>query len=461
MQTPAVTFTAAVLAVILATAPIAPATAHTIDTVKLARDNRAAVVSVIGRAEQRPSSPRRFDPFGDLFPFSPDFFERRQPRRAPRRASASGSGFLIDSQGYVLTNAHVIKDMDELTITLGDKSEYEAELIGSDQKTDIALLKITSDTPFPVVSIGDSDELQVGESVIAIGSPYGLDQSVTQGIVSALGRRLPSEDFVPFIQTDAAVNPGNSGGPLLNDRGEVVGINSQIISPVRSFVGVSFAIPINVAMEIQTKLREHGVVRRGRLGVLFSPVTEALADAYGLPDANGALIQDVVENSPAAAAELQSGDILTSFQGKKIEDAGDLPRLVGNTEPGTQVTLGIYRDGETFNTEVTLAAMGSDIPPAALLGLQVEDLTDDIRRRSNLQRGVVVTGIIRDDNTPADIAQLRKGDIITHVLIERRRRPVTDRDSLVALLGDVDDGTIVFYIWRNDRRLIVPVRLDQ
>ncbi|MCH9704827.1 MAG: Do family serine endopeptidase [Proteobacteria bacterium] len=440
-----------------------PAAAHDdIDIVNLVKQNSAAVISVRGIVKPKFGARGGIKgeqiPFNEFFPFSPDLFERLQPRQQ-QPTVAAGSGFIVSTDGYVLTNAHVVKDADELVVTLSDNSEYSAKIVGSDEKTDIALLKIESDDPFPVVKIGDSETLQVGESVLAIGSPYGLDQSVTSGIISALGRRLPSEDFVPFIQTDAAVNPGNSGGPLLNKLGEVIGINSQIISPVRSFSGVSFAIPINVAIEVQDKLREHGVVRRGRLGVYFAPVSKDLAEAYGQKEPSGALIQDVVPNSPAEEAGLESGDILLTFEGKIIEDAIMLPRLVGNTEPGTKVTLGVLRDGEMVKVSVVLASLNDDAAPALLLGLELEDLTDEQRRRSGLKSGVVIVNIQRTAETPVGITRMRPGDVITHVLINKRRQQVQDRAALVNLLRDFDSGAIAFSVWREGRRLIIPVRI--
>lgn len=437
-----------------------PATAHDIDIVQLVRDNSAAVVSVRGMGYTENNS-RGIAPYHDFFPLPPGIFERIQPPQRRRRPSVStGSGFIIGADGYILTNAHVIEEADELYVTLSDDAEYKAEVIGSDEKTDIALLKIESEQPLPVIKIGDSNLLQVGQPVVAIGSPYGLDQTVTSGIISALGRRLPREDLVPFIQTDAAINPGNSGGPLLNNNGEVIGINSQIISPVRSFSGVSFSIPINVAMDIQSKLREHGVVRRGRLGVYFAPVTEAVAEAYGLEKPQGALIQDIVENSPAEAAGMQSGDILISFEGEEIEEAFMLPRLVGNTEPGTQVEFGVFREGTTLTISATLTSSDEDSSPKILLGLEVEDLTDEMRQRSGISSGVVVRDIHLDKGVPQGISQIRSGDIITRILINQRQHQVYDRATFTALLAEVDSGAIAFSIWREGRRLIIPIRIQ-
>ena len=452
------------LALGLALAPL-PAAAHDLDIAALVRENRDAVVSVRGVRKINENfqqggggQPPMPFPFDEFFPFPPEFFDRMPRRNQP--VNSAGSGFIIDGEGYVMTNAHVVRGMDELFVTLRDEEEYPAELVGSDDKTDIALLKISADKPLPTAKIGDSEELQVGETVLAIGSPFGLGWSVTRGIISALGRRLPAEDFVPFIQTDAAVNPGNSGGPLMNARGEVIGINSQIFSRTGSFAGISFSIPINIAMDIQRKLRTHGVVQRGRLGVFFAPVTDSIAEAYGLENTNGALIQDVVENSPAQKAGLQSGDIILTYQGKPVEEAHTLPRMVGNTNPGTQVQLGVLRDGAMLEVTAVLSSLESNVPPSELLGLVVEDLTAEQRRRAGTEFGVAVSGVENTQNTPAEMVQLRGGDIITHVLVNQRRQRVDDRDTLITLLRGIEDGAIAFWVWRDGRRLVIPVKID-
>lgn len=434
------------------------AQAHDIDITQLVRENSDSVVSVRGMVSSDGNASNRAAPFRDFFPFSPDPFGN--PEQSPRRPmSSAGSGFIISPDGYILTNAHVVANAGKIIITLSDDREFPAELIGSDEKTDVALLKIEAEQPLTAGKIGNSDILQVGEPVLAIGSPYGLDQTVTSGIISALGRRLPNETYIPFIQTDAAVNPGNSGGPLMNGKGEIIGINSQIISPVRSFSGVSFAIPINDAMQIQEKLLLFGVVHRAQLGVYFTPVNQAVADAYGIEKNTGALIQDVVKNSPAEKAGLQSGDILIAFNGEKISEGAILPRLVGNTEPGSQITLDVLRDGETIQITATLTAMSKN-PDRPVLGLKVENLTSEQRRRSGLGSGVIITAIERDQDTPNDISQLRPGDIITHVLINQRRQTIDNRETFVSLLQDFDSGAIALSVWRDGRRLIIPVRID-
>src|SRR5512140_605983 len=270
-----------------------------------------------------------------------EFFRRFMPPNqgeSPREFSTRslGSGFIISADGYLLTNAHVVEGADEITVRLTDKREFKAKLIGTDKRTDVALIKIDA-TGLPAVRIGDPNKLKVGEWVLAIGSPFGFDNTVTAGIVSGKGRTLPQENFVPFIQTDAAVNPGNSGGPLFNMRGEVVGINSQIYSRTGGYMGLSFAIPIDVAMDVQGQLRTSGRVARGRIGVVIQEVTRDLATSFGLDRARGALVNQVEKGGPAEKAGLEVGDIITRFDGKAVGSSSDLPRMVGGTRPGAKV----------------------------------------------------------------------------------------------------------------------------
>ena len=435
-----------------------PTHAHDIDVVALAEKNRMSVVSVHGEVKEQQRFRRA--PFERFFPFAPDLFGN-VPRQRPQPRNSSGSGFVIDKKGYILTNAHVIRGMDAINVVLATGDEYKAEVVGRDDKTDIALLKIEAEEPLTAVILGDSDDLQVGESVLAIGSPYGLDQTVTRGIISALGRRLPSEDYVPFIQTDAAVNPGNSGGPLIDKNGKVIGINSQIISPVGAFAGVSFAIPVNVAVYVSDRLREDGVVRRGRLGIYFSPVSNTVAKAYGLETPKGALIDDVVEGTAADEAGLKSGDILLAMNDVEIADSADLPRLIGRLSPGTEVELKIWREEEEIAVNAVLGSVEAEIPPSLLLGLQVENLNDEMKQRIGLDGGVRVVNIVPDEKTPDDIRQIRPNDIITHILVSKRRQLVVDREDLVRILSGVKEGAIALYIWRNGRRIVVPIDLDR
>ncbi len=269
-----------------------------------------------------------------------EFFRRFVPNPGPRefQNNSLGSGFIISADGYILTNAHVVEAADEINVKLNDKREFKAKVIGSDKRTDIALIKIDA-AGLPSVKFGDPNKLRVGEWVIAIGSPFGFENTVTAGIVSAKVRSLPQENFVPFIQTDAAVNPGNSGGPLFNMRGEVVGINSQIYSRTGGFMGLSFSIPIDVANDIATQLKTTGKITRGRIGVVIQPVTKELAESFGLPKPAGALVSSVEKGSPADKAGIEAGDVILKFDGKPVTSSEDLPRLVGATKPATKVAV--------------------------------------------------------------------------------------------------------------------------
>src|SRR5438132_10961166 len=298
-----------------------------------------------------------------------EFFRRFIPRQpgpgqpapgnpAPRSESRSlGSGFVISQDGYVLTNAHVVEGADEITVKFTDKRELKAKLIGADKRTDIALLKIETTAPLPAVRFGDPAKLKVGEWVVAIGSPFGFENTVTAGIVSAKGRSLPQENFVPFIQTDVAINPGNSGGPLFNMRGEVVGINSQIYSRTGGFMGLSFAIPADVALDVQKQLKDKGRVARGRIGVVIQEVTRDLATSFGLERPRGALVNSVEKGSPADKAGIEASDIIIGFDGKPVENSSDLPRRVGSTRPGSQAAVEVWRKGAARKLSITVGEL--------------------------------------------------------------------------------------------------------
>lgn len=319
------------------------------------KEGRAVVnISTKQTVRQRQNA----SPFSDELLNDPlfEFFRRfGQPQTAPQRefqASSLGSGFIISPDGYVLTNAHVVAKADEITVTFTDKREYRAKLIGADARTDVALLKIEANN-LPSVSLGNPAQLKVGEWVVAIGSPFGFESSVTAGIVSAKGRRLPDESYVPFIQTDVAVNPGNSGGPLFNMNGQVVGINSQIYSRSGGFMGISFAIPIDVAMQIADQLKSKGRVVRGRIGVTIQELSRDLAASFGLTSANGALVNAVEQGGPAERAGLRTGDIILKVNGQAIENSADLPRQVGNSQPGKPIQLEIWRNRSLRLVSVT------------------------------------------------------------------------------------------------------------
>src|ERR1700704_6404347 len=305
-----------------------------------------------------------------------EFFRRFIPRQqpgvpgpgqgpGPRSESRSlGSGFILSADGYIMTNAHVVDSADEINVRFTDKREFKAKVIGADKRTDVALIKIEA-SGLPAVRFGDPSKLKVGEWVVAIGAPFGFENTVTAGIVSAKGRSLPQENFVPFIHTDVAINPGNSGGPLFNMRGEVVGINSQIYSRTGGFMGLSFAIPIDVALDIQKQLREKGRVARGRIGVVIQEVTRDLAASFGLDRARGALVNSVEKGSPADKAGVEATDIITAFDGKQVESSSDLPRLVGSTRPGSQSTVEVWRKGAKRTLTLTVGELQEDRIAAA------------------------------------------------------------------------------------------------
>ena len=351
---------------------------------------------------------------------------RADPQEQPEREvpRGVGSGFIISADGFVMTNAHVVDGADEVLVTLPDKREFKAKLIGADKRTDVAVVKIDA-TGLPFVRIGDINRLRVGEWVMAIGSPFGLENTVTAGIVSA--KQRDTGDYLPFIQTDVAVNPGNSGGPLINLRGEVVGINSQIYSRSGGFMGISFAIPIDEAMRVSEQLRSSGRVTRGRIGVQIAEVTREVAESIGLGKPQGALVRSVEAGSPAEKAGVEAGDIITRFEGRAIEKASDLPRQVGNTKPGTRSAITVFRRGQNRDLNITIAelepeqtarrpaARSSEAPKAAgtvqALGLTVVDLTEAQKRELKVKRGVRV-------EAAADAgarAGLREGDVILSV----------------------------------------------
>ena len=365
-----------------------------------------------------------FRRFGIPIPGQP-----QNPRRAPQQPQPDaepqqrgvGSGFILNADGYVMTNAHVVEGAEEVFVTLTDKREFKAKIIGSDKRTDVALVKIEA-SGLPSVRVGDVSKLKVGEWVIAIGSPFGLENTVTAGIVSAKAR--DTGDFLPFIQTDVAINPGNSGGPLINMRGEVVGINSQIYSRSGGFMGISFAIPIDEATRVSDQLRSSGRVIRGRIGVQIDQVTKDVAESIGLGKPNGALVRSVESGGPADKAGVEAGDIITKFEGRAIEKAGDLPRVVGSAKPGAKATLQVFRRGAYRELAVTVVEFEAERPRAAVeraavkppasvgaLGLAVTDLSDAQKRELKLKNGVRVESA----EGAAARAGLREGDVILSI----------------------------------------------
>jgi serine protease Do len=347
--------------------------------------------------------------------------QQEEEREVPRGV---GSGFILSSDGFIMTNAHVVDGADEVIVTLTDKRELKAKIIGADKRTDVAVIKIEA-TGLPAMKIGDPGRVRVGEWVMAIGSPFGLENTVTAGIVSAKARE--TGDFLPFIQTDVAINPGNSGGPLLNMRGEVIGINSQIYSRSGGFQGISFAIPIDEAMRVSEQLRATGRVVRGRIGVQIGEVTKEVAESIGLPKPAGALVRSVEADAPAAKGGVEAGDIITKFDGKTIEKSTDLPRLVGGTKPGSKSTVTVFRRGQTRDLAVTVAEIPAETAPTRrasapaeqakpsgagqTVGLAVAELTDAQKKDLKLKGGVRVTAATE----AAARAGLREGDVIVAV----------------------------------------------
>lgn len=416
-----------------------------------------AVVNVSVRADvaaaAHPRMPPGFDEDNPFFRFFgvPTVPEGAMPMRG------EGSGFIVSPDGVILTNAHVVDDASKVTVRLTDHREFEARVLGSDAKSDVAVLKIEA-KDLPVVRLGDPAALQVGEWVVAIGSPFGFENSVTAGIVSAKGRSLPDDTYVPFIQTDVAVNPGNSGGPLFNLRGEVVGINSQIYSRSGGYQGVSFAIPIDVAMNVGSQLQTAGHVTRGRIGVGIQDVDQALAESFGLDVPRGALVSNVDEDGPAHAAGVKTGDVILAFGGKAVDSAGQLPALVAAAKPGSTVDVSIWRDRARREVRVkvdattdgeSVAANGATAP-GGRLGLQVRPLSPSERSAHDGEDGLVVEGA---DGAAAE-AGIRPGDI----LLSANGRPVHAVNELRAVVAGAKKH-VALLVQRGDARIFVPVEL--
>jgi len=396
-----------------------------------------------------------------------EFFRRFIPQPGPRefQSQSLGSGFIISQDGYILTNAHVVEAADEITVKLTDKREFKAKLIGTDRRTDLALIKIDAGG-LPAVRFGDPSKLKVGEWVLAIGSPFGFENTVTAGIVSAKGRSLPQENYVPFIQTDVAVNPGNSGGPLFNLKGEVVGINSQIYSRTGGFMGLSFAIPIDVANDIANQLRTTGKVTRGRIGVVIQPVSKELADGFGLSRPQGALVNSVEKGGPADKAGVEPGDVILRFDGKAVGASEDLPRIVGSTRPGSKATMQIWRNKSARDLQVVVVEMLDDKaarqarrggkPPAATPsqhGLTLSELSDAQRSELKIAGGVLVENV----QGAAARAGVRRGDVILAV----NNQDVKTAEQFNQMMAQFDKGRIVaLLIRRGTNSLYIPFRID-
>jgi len=367
-----------------------------------------------------------------------------------------GSGFIVSADGVILTNAHVVDGAERVTVKLTDRREFEARVLGADAKSDVAVLKIEA-ADLPVVKIGEPSSLEVGEWVVAIGAPFGFENSVTAGIVSAKGRTLPDDGYVPFIQSDVAVNPGNSGGPLFNLRGEVVGINSQIYSRSGGYQGVSFAIPIDVAMDVGRQLQAHGHVTRGRLGVGIQDLDQALAKSFGLDRPRGALVASIEQGGPAAEAGVQEGDVILSFDGRAIDSAGALPATVAAVKPGEAVELEVWRDRASRKLSVKLggaeaAEVVADTGASARgrLGLRVRPVTPGEAGDAQSERGLVV----EEATGPAAAAGIQRGDVV----LSANGRPVRNVEDLRAVVKDSQD-LVALLVQRGSSRIFVPVEL--
>jgi serine protease Do len=459
-----------------AVAKSVPGAAVATDFSGIVRNYGPAVVniSVVGKAEQHPArggmgrqDPQ--DPFSGMFPFGPGGpFGPGSPfgpggpggpggaQPAPE-VRGLGSGFIVSPDGLILTNAHVVEGAEEVTVRLNDRREFKAKVLGADKQTDVAVLRIEAkDLPF--VKIGDPNASNVGEPVLAIGSPFGLDNTATAGIISAKSRALPEDTYVPFLQTDVAVNPGNSGGPLFNMKGEVIGINSQIYSRTGGYQGLSFAIPMDVALHVQEQLVKHGKVTRGRLGVSVQGVTQGLADSLGLPSLNGALVASVEKGSPAAKGGLQPGDVIVRFGDQEIRESTQLPAQVARTQPGSQVQVEVLRNGKPQAVTVTVGQL-QDASVAqndaggeqqGRLGLAVRPLEKQEQKSAGVEGGVLVENV----TGPAARAGIEAGDIV----LGFNGKPVTSVEQLRALVSKAR-GTAALLVQRDENRLFVPVEL--
>ena len=434
------------------------------DFVELAKQLKPTVVNIgtekkpkLQRRQQlRPygNSPFGNDPFQDFFD---RFFEDQLPQS--QRQKSLGSGFIISADGYILTNNHVIDGADEIKVKFDNGKELKGELKGSDAKLDLALIKVISDENLPVAPLGDSDELQVGEWVMAVGNPFGLSETVTAGIVSAKGRVIGSGPYDDFIQTDASINPGNSGGPLFNSKGEVIGINSAIIAGGQ---GIGFAIPVNMAKSIITQLRESGKVTRGWIGVSIQPVTKDLADSFGLAGEKGALVSEVLPESPAEKGGVKTGDIIVSFDGKEIREMNDLPRMVAATPAGKSVNVRLIRDGKEDILTLVVEKMkdGEEVASADTqdkLGLTVKDLTKELAASLNLKdtSGVVVTDV-RMDSLAMSVG-IQRGDVIKEI---NGRKISKAEEYEKALAGLKKDKMLRLLIKHGDSSRFVAVKIE-
>src|SRR3990167_8927554 len=436
------------------------------DFTELVEKQGPAVVNVsttqiIRNAQGFPNIPEN-DPFYE-------FFRRFAPQMPREQESQSlGSGFIISADGYIMTNAHVVDSANKITVRLTDKREFRAKVIGADKRTDVALLKIEA-AGLPKITVGDPNKLKVGEWVVAIGSPFGFDSSVTAGIVSAKGRSLPQDNFVPFIQTDVAINPGNSGGPLFNMNGEVVGINSQIYTRSGGSMGLSFAIPIDVATQVTDQLRASGKVTRGRIGVMIQELTSELAESFGLSKPAGALISHVEKDGPADKAGIEASDVILRFDGKTVGSSGDLPRIVAATKPGSKVVIELWRKGAIRRITVEVG----EIPEEGKLARSAKKLADDVAEmvsrlgiavieltREQLQEMQIQGGLLVEEvkGSSARTAGLQQGD----VLLAIGNMPIRSLKQFNEILKQVPNGrNVALLVRRGNAATYVAIRLDE
>ena len=432
----------------------------------VARTSPAVVKILVEQSESRGRSHPQMDQ-QDIPDFLRRYFQLPNPPRG-RQSRSMGSGFIISDDGYIVTNHHVVEGAETVTVRLSDRREYDAELVGLDERSDLALLRVEA-ADLPKLELGTNDTLEVGEWVLAIGSPFGLDFSVSAGIVSAKGRSLPTEsgeNYVPFIQTDVAINPGNSGGPLFNLEGEVVGVNSQIFTRSGGSIGLSFAIPVSVLRNVVAQLKESGEVTRGWLGVTIQNVDRNLAESFGLDRPRGALVSQLAPESPAADAGFEAGDVIIEFDGQPIAESADLPHVVGLIAPGSKVKALIVRNGRERELEVTVGGLDADDSAAGTyrgsgsespdrVGLTVEEAPQEMLSRWDLSGGVLVRSV-RDDS-PAERAGVRPGDIITMV----GSRPVRNLEAFEEAVAELDAGASVpLRLIRRGSPLFIGLRLD-
>jgi serine protease Do len=454
----------------LTMSPVPAMAAELPDFTKIVEDHSPAVVKIIVEASSQAGAHPEIDE-EEIPEFLRRYFQMPTPPQGPQDRMATGSGFIVSADGYVVTNHHVVEDADLVTVRLSDRREFEAEVVGLDPRSDLALLRIEAED-LPFLRLGQDDALKVGEWVLAIGSPFGLDYSVTAGIVSAKGRSLPTrsrENYVPFIQTDVAINPGNSGGPLFNLKGEVVGVNSQIFTTrAGGSIGLSFAIPVNVVRNVVAQLKDSGTVTRGWLGVTIQNVDRNLGESFGLDRPRGALISQLAPGGPADDAGLQPGDIIVEFDGESIETSADLPHVVGLIAPGTKVNVLIVRDRKQRNIKVEVGGLnaddsvdqayrgdGSDDERGGRLGIVVEEAPEEMLSRWDLPGGVLVRDV--KPGSAADDAGLMPGDVITAV----GATPVRSLEAFQRIVDELKAGASVpLRLIRRGSPLFIGLKLE-